>query len=168
MASVTTVSCLFPDAFLPGLSQSCQGSNTGDLGSSDAKFVFKARRIGRMLGTRLSALWHFDSWCIFAPCSTASIKLGSLVVLSPISVFLLLPALLDATVTEDVRLKKSEEATRRNPNCGVPAPAVESKDLRCAGSLDTSCMALAWGIRVVDEVRLILLKFGELPSRFAS
>jgi len=85
--------------------------------------------------------------------------LGTLVVLSPL---LLLPALLDAT--EDVRLKKSEDAKCRNPHCGVP-DAVESKDLvLCTGGLNTSWMALAWGIWVVGEVCLrweaAFLKFG--------
>jgi len=142
MASVTP-------AFLTGLSKSCQVTNPEELGSRDAAFVLKARRVGTMFGTRLFALWYFDRWCIFAPCNTASITLGSLVALSPIS----LPDLLDAT--EDVRLKKSEEETRRNPHCSVPAPAFESKDLvRCIGSLDIFWMAVAWGVRVVDRVRL--------------
>jgi len=121
MASVTA-------AFLTGLSKSCQVTNPEELGSRDAAFVLKARRVGTMFGTRLFALWYFDRWCIFAPCNTASITLGSLVALSLIS----LPF----------------------------------------GSLDIFWMAVAWGVRVVDQVRLrwdaAFLNSRQLPSRFAS
>ena len=51
MASVITALCLSCESLLSGLF-----SNPGDLGSSDAEFVFKARQMGMMFGTSLSAL----------------------------------------------------------------------------------------------------------------